>query len=154
MGEQNMRNINISAPNLLVVCIDKTDIGVISGKFYHCYGEKPVVFTSIIEWLLKSERLFDGIAFPQASTKTRSFRNRGDQEVRYNRKRPEKIVDQKELIRRKGEEATFAVWVKYRQNSEWQGEVVWMEKGVKRIFNNMLELVGFIDRALQKPTKI
>ena len=148
-----MCNINISAPNLLVVCIDNTDMGKISGKFYHCYGEKPVIFENVVELLMKAEKFFDGIAFPQASTKTRSFYNHDTQSDSYNKPRPEKVVDQKELLQYHGEKATFAVWVKYRQKSEWQGEAVWREKNIKRYFDNILDLVNEIDKTLQKKIK-
>ena len=73
MEHQELQHMNLSAPNLIVVCVDQTENGDIGGRFYHCYGKEPVVFSSIIELMTKADRFFDEIAFPQASTETRCF---------------------------------------------------------------------------------
>ena len=73
MEKHNIHQINISAPNLIVICIDKADTEEIEGRFYHCYGNEPVSFVSIVEFLTKAEKFFDLISFPQASTRTRNF---------------------------------------------------------------------------------
>ena len=153
MREPNTSYINISAPNLLTICIDRTDDGEIGGRFYHCYDHTPVVFSSVVELMTKAERFFDEIAFPQASTMTRKFHVKETTLQTYNKRRPEKVVDQTEIIRHTGEKATFVVWVKFRQNSTWQGEAVWMEEGIKKRFANILELTSRIDKALQKIEK-
>ena len=65
--------INISAPNLLNICVDQREEGKISGRLYHCYKKEPIVFCDVVELIREAEKLFDAIGFPQASTKTRSF---------------------------------------------------------------------------------
>ena len=150
MEKYNIHQINISAPNLIVICIDKADTEEIEGRFYHCYGNEPVSFVSIVEFLTKAEKFFDLISFPQASTRTRNFDSKIRNDKIYNNHRPKKVVEQTEIIQRRGEKATFVVWVKFRQNSTWQGEMFWMEEGEKKIFGNVLELTSEIDKTLQK----
>ena len=67
MGDARQYRINISAPNLVNVCIDNNENGDISGRMYCCYHEEPVLFSSVIDLIRKMENLFDAISFPQAS---------------------------------------------------------------------------------------
>ena len=53
-----------------------------------------------------------------------------------------------ELLEKKGDEATFIIYVKYRQNATWQGEVIWADKKKKKCFRSALELIKMIDGAL------
>ena len=94
MEYQELQYMNLSAPNLIVVCVNDTDNDDIGGWFYHCYGKEPVVFGSIIELMTKADRFFDNIAFPQASTQSRSFveKKKETENNVYNKKRPEKLV--------------------------------------------------------------
>ena len=150
MEYQELQYMNLSAPNLIVVCVDDTDNDDIGGWFYHCYGKEPAVFGSIIELMTKADRFFDEIAFPQASTQSRSFveKKKETENNVYNRKRPEKRIDTNELLSHRGAQATFAISVRFRQRSTWQGELIWLEKGEKVLFTNMLELVSEIDKML------
>jgi len=43
---------------------------------------------------------------------------------------------------------TFAIWVRFRQKSTWQGELIWIEKDKNIPFSNMLELLNQIDKVL------
>lgn len=150
MGHQELQRMNVSAPNLIVVCVDQTKNGDIGGRFYHCYEEKPVEFESIVELMTKADQFFDEIAFPQASTEARSFteKKKGTEAKAYNRKRPERRMAAEELFAHRGEKETFAVWVRFRQRSTWQGDLVWVEEDKRVSFSNMLELLAQIDKVL------
>lgn len=43
--------------------------------------------------------------------------------------------------------ATFVVQIQYRQNSTWQGQVLWKEASEHRYFRSELELIKLIDNA-------
>jgi hypothetical protein len=45
--------------------------------------------------------------------------------------------------------ATFLVKVFYRQNTTWQGEVSWLEGQGTRHFRSLLELLLFMDAAIE-----
>lgn len=142
-------HINISAPNLVNICIDAHVSGEISGRLYHCYSEEPVAFLNIIELLRETEKLFDAIGFPQASTKTRSFiEPPAGQGVRQ--QKPEKKVTQQDVASHTGERGTFITSVRFRQSSTWQGEVYWVEKNEMQKFSNILEFIKLIDSDLKE----
>lgn len=144
--EKDVINMNLSAPNLLNICIDKTEHGEVCGRLYHYYKEEPTGFSNIVELMNLAERLFDGIAFPQASTKSRCFR--GEKQDVYNAEIPKKVVEQAILTAHRGEKATLVTSVCFRQNSTWQGEALWMEQGEKKQFRNELELIRIIEQTL------
>lgn len=150
MEDKKLYNRNISAPSLITVCIDSRENEEIGGRFYHCYKKEPVIFSSVVEFLIKAERLFDGISYPQASTETRCFhrKQRGEFEKVYSAEIPKKVLETSDIIKFTGEKATFVVWVKFRQNATWQGEAFWMEEGKKATFKNSLELILQMDKVI------
>lgn len=137
----------ISTPSLLNVCVDRSHCGEVSGRLYHCYSPEPIPFSNIIELIREAEKLFDTIAFPQASTKTRSFIEPDAKPV-MQMKRPEKVVDPKEILNNQGKIGTFVTNVRFRQNSTWQGECHWVEQGRTLPFSNTLDFIKQIDAAL------
>ena len=54
----------------------------------------------------------------------------------------------KRPIVRKGMKATFAVYVCYRRNASWQGQVMWEEEKKKVNFRSVLELLKLMDNAM------
>ena len=137
--------VNISAPNLVVICIDKNDEGERAGRMYHCYSNEPRKFSSIVELIRIMEEFFDDIAYPQASTETRYFQNTEKKEnVRYSKALPEKVAEQKEIIEYRGATGTFITYVQFRQNSDWQGQISCPEKQSVHRFDSTLEFVKII----------
>ena len=146
-------NVNRSAPNLLNICIDQLQQGEVQGRIYHCYQKEAVCFNTVVEMIRQSEKLFDYIAFPQASTRTRSLI---EQEIPTSNRmsvRPERVVDPLTIMEEEGKLGTFITNVKFRQNAEWQGELFWVEKEEKLFFQNTLELIKQLDLALQNLKK-
>lgn len=146
MSERQNCRINISAPNLVSVCVDRMCGEELSGRIYHCYNKEPIPFTNVVKLLMEMERLFDQISFPQASTKSRNFVE--CKEIRI--ECPEKIVEQEELLKHKGELGTFVTHVRMRQKSTWQGETFWMENKEQLRFMNTLEFIKGISNSLQE----
>ncbi len=69
--------LNISASNIVNVCIDNIDGVERSGRFYCYYSEEPIFFRSIHELFRYMERFMNELNFPQSSqsyghTKTNS----------------------------------------------------------------------------------
>ena len=60
------------------------------------------------------------------------------------------MADTKELLGHSGDNATFIVHVRYRQNATWQGDILWAEKKKKLYFRSALELLKLIDSALDE----
>ena len=146
--EQTLKQqVNISAPNLLNICIDQVCDGEMKGRFYHCYAHEPETFSNVIEMIQKAEDLFERLSFPQASTRARSFVN---QETVSVAKRPEKCMNQEDLFEYKGALGTFITFVKFRQKSTWQGETFWVEGETKNHFLNVLDFIKMMDKSIGK----
>lgn len=136
------------APNLVALCIDKRLDADYNGKVYDQYHEEPVRFRGMLDALRCVEFYLDRMDFPQRSTVQRTFRKQAIVLDDYG-KRPVREEIMSNLENKKGEEGTFIVQVKYRQNATWQGQVVWAEKNKKMYFRSALELLRLIDDAMQ-----
>ena len=142
-----IKNLKHLAPNIVCICVDNLVNGHCNGRFYHCYSPQPVCFEDICTLVLKIEELYDEIKFPQAATKLRHF---FENTTEAPRKEPKKYMTPKEVTDQKGLKATFVVHVQYRQNSTWQGSVVWADKNISKNFRSTLELLKLIDGALNE----
>lgn len=137
MGDYERKYFALHAPNIVNICIDGYDNGEMAGRIYHCYDKNPGRFTNLVKLIQLAEELYDKIDFPQASTQIRTF-NKNEQP------KPEeitKVVTAEELAAYRGEVSTFLLYVKYRQNSCWQGEVRWVEGECTHPFASVLELM-------------
>ena len=135
-------------PGNLCICVDMSHPEA-PFRLHHCSLEEPKRFKDLAELLLGIEEIFNGADFPQSSTELRTF----------GKKREAQKKDSKEKIglmagnminELKGESATFIVKVQYRQNSTWQGTVIWTEKNKKQALRRALELLKLIDGALDE----
>lgn len=149
MNNNQQYRRNISAPNLLNICVDSNHNGEVRGRVYHCYNLEPIVFFNVIELVREAEQFFDDIAFPQASTKTRSLIEKDNKTIIQVR-RPEKVTTSEEVAQKRGELGTFLTNVRFRQNSTWQGEALWVEREKTIRFSNILDFIKELDEALQK----
>ncbi|MCB6611408.1 hypothetical protein V3C10_18120 [[Clostridium] symbiosum] len=139
----------ISAPNLMAICVDSTAQGDYSGSIWNLYQKRPIPYANTMDLLRKMDSFFNDLDFPQNSTVGRSFRkDRGA--VRQKKEEAVALMDERELRKKKGEEATFIVHVKYRQNATWQGEVIWADKKEKKFFRSALELLKLMDSAMEE----
>lgn len=149
-----MENVKkmISAPNLLNICIDNREDGECSGRIWYLYGGQPVLFFNTVDLLKKMDGFFDSLNYPQASTTSRTFYM--EDKIRKPEEKKEAVAQMavQELLEKKGDEATFIIHVKYRQNATWQGEVIWADKKKKKCFRSALELLKMIDSAMEQGT--
>lgn len=141
----NKVNINVSAPNLVAVCIDRVVDGSIQGRMYHKYQREPQSFNEVHKLLCLMEDVFDLCGYPESTTQSRYFTDRKE----IMEKEASLMADSDQVLNNNGDLATFVVHVKYRQHSTWQGEVVWAEKGKKKSFRSALELIKLMDGALE-----
>lgn len=116
--EHNRRSYTV---NTFRVCIDacREDI---SGRVYSPMCEGEVSFAGVGELLVKMDKLFDEVGFPQAFQDKRSFGTGQDRSNVYRRipkikRNAEKIWDQTGKCR------TFDIVVESRRNTSWQGSI-------------------------------
>lgn len=148
MLNDNMLRINWTMPNFVNVCIDGYENGEFSGRFFHKYDREPVAFEHFMGMVKQMEDLYDTIDYPQATFRKRSFLK--EEKQRLEKKTDLPVVwDNDELGGQKGAMATFYVLVKSRTNATWQGEVIWVEKGLCKKFRSAMELMILMDNALK-----
>ena len=153
MGEMIYR---LFAPNLIVVCVDERKGNDCAGKFWQQYEKRSCPFQTIGDLFFQMEDLFDDWNFPQSSNRPRTFAEEtGMEEAELAGKRTTRIkrgkrVDLSDLHDQKGKLATFVIQVQYRQNSSWQGQVIWAEGNRCEHFRSALELMKLIDGAMDE----
>lgn len=130
--------------NIINICVDEYKDGGMCGRMYHCYADKAWTFSNVIHMIELMENFFDKLSFPQAATKTRTFTKEKQTPIDGLKK----IATPQAVMEPRGKVGTFAVGVKYRQNSSWQGDIKWMEEGCERRFISELEFLKFISNAL------
>lgn len=59
-------------------------------------------------------------------------------------------MDINNVQEKRGKQGTFIVQVQYRQNSSWQGQVIWAEGNRCEHFRSALELMKLIDGAMDE----
>ena len=153
MGEMIYR---LFAPNLIVVCVDERKGNDCAGKFWQQYEKRSCPFQTIGDLFFQMEDLFNDWNFPQSSNRPRTFAEEiGMEEAELAGKRTTRIkrgkrADLSDLHDQKGKLATFVIQVQYRQNSSWQGQVIWVEENRKEHFRSALELMKLMDNALEE----
>lgn len=116
----------------------------IEGFIENPYFEKPRYFANLTQFMLIMEALSDDISYPQRLNENRAFSGSDDSEKRgegvmpAESKAPENTADI----------ATFKLNILFRQNSSWQGSILWLEKNLNAQFRSALELVMLLDSVL------
>ena len=148
---EHTSRMNIAAPNLVSVCVDQREDNESSGRMYCCYESGPIAFKNEYQLLKAMEDMMERIGYPQSSVEMRSYsiQNGRQQESKppVKEERLEPVTDKETVLNQRGEKATFLIHVKYRQSATWQGEIAWVERGVKQSFRSALELLKLMDSA-------
>ncbi len=121
-----------------LVCVDRYEQGVLSGRLYNPYLPQGETFRSLMEFFRKMEDLLDAMRFPQSFTASRSF----SQRPAWADRPPDPAAQVEGLC------GTFAIRILFRQNASWQGAVSWLEGGREESFRSALELALLMDSAL------
>jgi len=129
-------------PNAFRICVDL--IGVdIEGRIYSPLSSDVIKFVSVGEILVKMDELFDRCGYPQAFQDKRSFdADKGRHNLYKGLPKAQQNVDG--ILSQKGEEITFDMIVKSRQNTSWQGALYDSEGNVLKEFNGEVELLTLL----------
>ena len=141
--------IEKSLPNMVMVCVDGVENGDIYGRYFHRYKKEETFFLNSAMLFSEVEQFYDIIGYPQAAMRTRNFIEREREKVPA-KEHMTVIYDSQTLMQFRGKLATFLVGVTSRQNASWQGDVVWMERKIRKHFCSDMELVVFVDDAVKK----
>ena len=139
-----MASINQSIRNLVVMCIDRKDGLVCSGRLYHRYRLEPIRFSSMEEAQIRMDMFYDELGFPQ---------NAAGSSLLFGKKATERkemtVMQENEAIAaKKGDIATFVIHVQHRQNATWQGNIIWADNKTESTFRSALEMLKLMYMAL------
>ena len=68
--------MNLSAPNVVNVCVDRRSSEACTGRLYCRYTEESIPFQNEYHLLKILEELMDRIGYPQSSVEMRSYRKK------------------------------------------------------------------------------
>ena len=125
----------------ILLCIDASTRGELTGRAYGGFPRRAVSFCALLPLL----RLIDGWLDEDPLTE-RLQQRRGllpGAPPAHGR-----FCRLESASERPGRMATFIIRVRFRQNTSWQGEAVWLEQDRKAYFRSALELLRMIDDAL------
>jgi len=121
-----------------LICVDDYQAGVVSGRMYNRALDAGKIFRCLTQLLKTLENTLDDIEYPKAFTAPRRFAPP--------KENAEEPADSQSP---KGQQATFAVRILFRQNASWQGSVTWMEGKQEQSFRSALELIFLMNSALE-----
>ena len=133
--------------HLITVCVDSDAGSRMSGRIYHRFSNQPIPFLGVEGVLFSIEKLMDEWEYPQSTLKMRSFAGVSLHQRRQPGMARKAINDP---LAHTGQDATFVVHVKYRQNATWQGTVTWADKNKQQNFRSALELLKLMDSAMDE----
>lgn len=120
------------------VCIDSYENGVLTGRIYNSRLGEAGSFQSMVEFLNRMEQLLAIEDSPQHFNRVRSFQPVISQ-----------LPDSSAItMPRVGKLATLELHILFRQNSSWQGSILWTEGKQEQHFRSVLELIFLMDSAL------
>ena len=145
----NSYRMNISAPNLSCICIDKAEKAEYSGRIYNRYSDEPIPFANTTQLIMTMNQFFDDINYPQSSTIYRSLStDKTASSEEYSRKTPVPRLTSEWVMDHTGEMGTLFLHVQYRQNSTWQGRIAWLEGDSSELFSSVLELMRMLNQVI------
>jgi len=125
--------------------------GLYRGCLLSQYLEEPYEFFSFVRMINKMEEIFDDKNFPQAFLSLRSFRSKKDRTEKFVARASAAVSDVLHLKHHEGSSkssCTFDIHVRFRQKATWQGQIHWLERGVRLDFRSELEMLRLMDKAM------
>ena len=141
----------IYAPNLVALLIDTRTERDISGRVLHLYEEEAIPFAGASDLVIRLDALYDAWSYPQRATSQRYFKDSDKEPLKAattHLATRDKARTMDELYEARGEMATFMLFVEYRQNASWQGQIIRLEDGCTKSFQSVLELMRTVDKSL------
>jgi hypothetical protein len=148
--------------------IKQNDDGTLIGKLCCRYFDEPFIFTDIIDMIEMMEIMFDTKGFPERQLLPRAF-GKSKKRVKKNGLDLSKAAKERSARQRDGssvfsvvaldnktdgpspyfaKNCNFELSVRFRHKAEWQGSLLWKEKGVTSSFASIVELMRLINEAL------
>lgn len=122
----------------IVVCVDSYEADILKGRIYSPGADdREQEFLGLMGLILKIEGILDRMHVQDDGQLIRRFSSR-----------QEEIWTLPEPQYSNGRKGTFVIRILFRQNSSWQGSVLWLEGRMEQSFRSILELALLMDSAL------
>ena len=130
--------IHTDGRRAMLVCVDSSEKGVWTGRYYNSSLKKGESFRSLVDFLMKMEKTLDQMHFPQSFSAVRRFTQEEETE----------LIGASNEECQTGKAATFLIRILFRQNASWQGSILWLEGKREESFRSVLELIFLMNDAL------
>lgn len=130
--------IHTDGRRAMLVCVDSSEKGVWTGRYYNSSLKKGESFRSLVDFLMKMEKTLDQMYFPQSFSAVR----------RFNQEEETELIGASNEECQTGKAATFLIRILFRQNASWQGSILWLEGKREESFRSVLELIFLMNDAL------
>lgn len=130
--------IHTDGRRAMLVCVDSSEKGVWTGRYYNSSLKKGESFRSLVDFLMKMEKTLDQMYFPQSFSAVRRFTQEEETE----------LISASNEECQTGKAATFLIRILFRQNASWQGSILWLEGKREESFRSVLELIFLMNDAL------
>ncbi len=130
--------IHTNERRAMLVCVDSSEKGVWTGRYYNSSLKKGESFRSLVDFLMKMEKTLDQMYFPQSFSAVRRFTQEEETE----------LIGASNEECQTGKAATFLIRILFRQNASWQGSILWLEGKREESFRSVLELIFLMNDAL------
>lgn len=142
-----MSSAAIFPMNMIRLCIDGYEDDL-SGRVYSKLMLVPLLFSGCNGLLLRMDDVFEQVGYPQAFQVRRTFfkplKLRGSIHI------PERLLDDSEMEKQRGNFRTFDIIVQSRRQSGWQGILMDPERTSAKRFRSEMELLHCICQELEK----
>lgn len=138
-------NNTVLSPDMLRICIDENQDGILSGRVYNSTYQKEIPFEDLGNMIVDIDKLFDYNGFPQSYQNRRSFQDHHEKQG-YHYK-PDNVVEHEWFFNQTGKLATFTTIVLTRQHSSWQGELYDDQNQLLMRYNDVMEM---LDKIIQE----
>lgn len=121
------------------ICVDEgqTDI---AGKVYTPLSASAIEFNGFNELLVKLDKIFDAVGYPEAFQEKRTFGALREKESAYHGM-PKPQIDKTKICSKCGKVGTYDVVVAARRNTSWQGTVYDVTGHKLQSFKGEIELL-------------
>ena len=130
--------IHTDGRRAMLVCVDSSEKGVWTGRYYNSSLKKGESFRSLVDFLMKMEKTLDQMYFPQSFSAVRRFTQEEETE----------LIGASNEECQTGKAATFLIRILFRQNASWQCSILWLEGKREESFRSVLELIFLMNDAL------
>lgn len=113
------------------ISVDKYEDRCMKGVIYHAGKTPGIRYDNFLEMIIQMNRIFDSMSCPKQAMELRRFTG-----IEY----PEPVI--RECNRyQNGRLATFQIYVKFRYNASWQGDITWLEGEQTESFESLLQML-------------